>query len=456
MEKVASTAPISTRVFAYRPFLELRQPIDAAAFPQPRVAQGGHPYRFPFTFVVPEQLLPQMCRHGVDNDQIRDSHLYLPPSLGDPMVSSDGKTLMDDLAPEMSTISYAVRVKITRSRDGDGKPVILADVAKKLRIIPAYDEHPPLNVLADKDDDYSLRKEKDLKKGIFKGKLGRLTVEAAQPRSLRLHAPRSEASCRITSMATINLRFDPAEETGHPPRLGQLVTKLKAATFFGSVPMQRFPSKSAAYLYDTRRGLFVEALNLSSRNVESVQWEKRITTTDDPPDPVHSVSPAVLVPEPSSAYCGKTYYTASIVVPVTLPDNKYFVPTFHSCLISRIYLLDFSLSVHTPGTTVTAPIMHLRVPIQVSSEGNANAQVLISPEEAQAIAARDADGFFAPRSVGPPSPEYTERAELARPASQVIDLAMGPQPPGYSFSSRHDRSMSFAAARNMSLSSAYG
>ncbi|KAI4134067.1 MAG: hypothetical protein LQ347_001836 [Umbilicaria vellea] len=423
VEKLSTAAPTSTKTFAYRPFLELKQPINAAASPEDQVVEAGHPYKLSFMFVIPEHLLPQACRHAVDNDHVCEAHLSLPPSLGDPLPPGDGKPLMDDLAPDMSTVSYAVKVRITRNRESDGKPVILADIAKKIRVIPAYDEHPPLNVQAGKDNDYSLRKEKDLKKGMFKGKLGRLTVEAMQPRSLRLHAPRSESSCRVTTMATLNLRFDPAEESAQAPRLGQLVTNLKAATFFASIPMREIPSDSAAFRFDSRRGLFVETVNLSSRNVGSVQWEKHTTTSyADRVNSVHSVSSAVSIPEPSCAYIGKTYYTSSIIVPVTLPENKSFVPTFHTCLISRIYLLDFSLSVHTPGTSVTAPIMHLKVPVQVSSERNANAQPLISAEEAQAIAAREADGYFSPRSFAPPSPEYTERAELVRPAPQITTI----------------------------------
>lgn len=457
VENQSTTAPTSTKAFAYRPFLELKQPINAAASPQHRVVQAGHTYKLPFMFVIPEHLLPQACRHAVHNDQVREAHLSLPPSLGDPMAPGDGKTLMDDLAPDMSIVSYAVKVKILRNRESDGKPIILADSTKKIHVIPAYDEHPPLSVPAGKDDDYSMRKEKDLKKGMFKGKLGRLTVEAAQPRSLHLHAPRSESSCRVTTMATMNLRFDPAEEGAQAPRLGQLVTKLKAATFFATVPMREIPSNSAAVRFDNRRGLFVETLSLSSRNVESVQWEKHTATSfAERVNSVHSVSSAISILEPSSAYSGKTYYTASIIVPITLPENKSFVPTFHTCLISRIYLLDFSLSVHTPGTSVTAPSVHLKIPVQVSSERNANAQPLISPEEAQAIAAREADGYFSPRSVAPPSPEYTERAERVRPASQVTSSPMenAIQPPGYSFLGRHDQGTSLATARPICLSSA--
>jgi hypothetical protein len=132
------------------------------------------------------------------------------------MLASDGRSLLDDLAPDMSSISYTIKVRIVQSRERGGKPIVLADSAKKLRIIPATEEHPHLNITDGMDEDYTFRKEKDLKKGIFKGKLGRLTMEAAQPKSLRLPPPRSESTCSPTTMATVNLCFDPADESAQP------------------------------------------------------------------------------------------------------------------------------------------------------------------------------------------------------------------------------------------------
>jgi hypothetical protein len=61
-------------------------------------------------------------------------------------------------------------------------------------------------------------------------------------------------------------------------------------------------------------------------------------------------------------------YTATVLVPVTLPKDKSFIPTFHSCLISRVYNLSFQLSV--PGA---ASAFRLRAPMQIGAERDPSA-----------------------------------------------------------------------------------
>lgn len=461
MEKLASTAAANTKTKAFHNFLRLVQPIDNESLPRSRVAEAGRTYRLPFHFVVPERLLPQSCVHPRESERVHAAHLELPPSLGDPMLASDGHALQDDLAPHMTTISYAIRVRVVRRREDGGNPTTLVDSAKKLRIIPATDEQPPLNVADGDDGDYILRKEKVLKKGMFKGKLGRLTMETTQPKCLHLPPPRLASSCPPNTMATVNLRFEPAEEKSQPPRLGQLWNRIKVATFFATIPLTDFPTRAGLSIYETQRGLFVETLNLSSRCVESAQWEKHISS--HPNNPIRrasgcSTSSSASNSEPEPAYAGGIFYTAKILVPITLPKEKTFAPTFHSCLVSRVYALDFSLSVHTPGATVSAQTMHLKVPLQISSARNLNARPEISAAEAEAIAAREADDMFNPRSIGPPSPEYTERAEFAQSLSPSTGQtpSNGAPPPGYSFIARAGHGAQVPMPMPLGISSACG
>ena len=253
----------------------------------------------------------------------------------------------------------------------------MAEGSKKLRIIPAMEEQPPLDVIVEGDEryDYKMRREKNIKKGTFKGKLGRLVVESTQPQSLKLpYARGPDADCSPTTMATVNVRFDPIEESSPPPGLNTLQAKLKVATFFASVPMDEIPAKSSDFHYSSVRGIFVETLNLSSRCLSNIEWQK------------HTSSNLLNrrgsgLPNPSEAYNGGSFYTSKIVVPVSLPTgNKVFVPSFHSCLVSRIYALDLYLSINTPNTTVTDPTLHLKLPLQVSSEGNPHANPTISAD----------------------------------------------------------------------------
>ena len=387
-------------------FLRLPQPIDARTIPLNRTFAASQTYSFPFIFVVPERLLPQSCRHAYSSELVHNAHLALPPSLGDPLVASDGTNLLNDLASPNSLISYRLRVIITRCQHSTAKLPHLVDEIKKLRIIPSYGEQPPIEVLESNDNRYAWRKEKEFRKGIFKGKLGRVTIEAAQPKSLRLPPVRQRNSCPVTTLAVINLRFDPSDDDANPPPLGDLVSKLKVITFYSVAPIQEIPTLSTLFLDDSNHGKWDETILLSSRNVESAaSWTRRGLTDFMDQD---------TVPRPSGPLNSRFFWSAQILVPVTLPtNNKTFVPTFHSCLISRSYFLDLSLSVQSPGSVIFDPTMHLRVPLQISSEGNADAQPLISQAEALAIATRESLHALLPRSIAPPSPEYTERMEVS-------------------------------------------
>lgn len=416
VEKMATASPTNYRTESFQVFLRLLQPLDMSAFSRPRVIRAGQTYKFPFTFVIPQKLLPQSCEH------VHDAHLNLPPSLGDPMTASLNKALLDDMAPEMSVITYAIRVRITIGRGTTGKPIIMAENSKKLRIVPTVDEEPPLVMYGDVKDDYVLRKEKEIKKGLFKSKLGTLTMESQQPKSLRLPAVRSNNSCPITTMATVKVRFDPSEEGAQPPRLNTLSAKLKASTFFSSVPMSELPSQATESPYDSSRGVFVQSVPLSSRCVASAQWERHYASASDKSLAV----PAI--PKSCSSHVRNIFYTAQILVPITLPRScKVFVPTFHSCLVSRVYSLGLQLSIQSPSPNITNPSLQLKLPIQISAEGNPDANSTVSTQDADAIAVLGPNGA---RLYDPPSPEYSEtllQATFTIPSPDYSELdLLGP------------------------------
>lgn len=255
----------------------------------------------------------------------------------------------------------------------------MAEGAKKLRIIPAMEEQPPLDVIIEGDDryDYKMRREKNIKKGTFKGKLGRIVVQSAQPQSLKLPYCRGpDADRSPTTVATMNVRFDPFEDSYSPPGLNTLQAKLKVATCFTSVPMDIIPTKSSDFHWSSVRGIFVETLNLSSRCLSNIEWEKHTSATSAGLNRRDS-----RIPSSSEAYNGGSFYTTNVVIPISLPKgNKILVPSFNSCLISRMYALDLSLSFNTPNATVIDPVIQLKLPIQVSSERNPHAQPTMSAE----------------------------------------------------------------------------
>ncbi|KAJ5087024.1 hypothetical protein NUU61_008331 [Penicillium alfredii] len=404
-------------------FLKLRQPIDETEYPTPRVLETGRSYRFPFTFVVPERLLPQVCTHPKKNPQIERSHTMIPPTLGDPMLASNGKTLLDDMAPDMSRIGYIVRVVVLKRLPEHRQIKPLAAVAKKVRIVPSIEEEPPIN-LADHSA-YCAHKEKTVKRGLLRGKLGRLVVTSSQPKPIQLLAPSGEPSDTVSTVATVDLRFDPVGDEP-PPKLWSMSSKLRASTFYSVAPWDEFPRQSGSVPFSQiGRGLYTNTVPISTMCVASAQWAKHSPATDPRRDSTSSSSSEDCSASSNSHNNPNIYYyTASLVIPITLPESKAFVPTFHSCLISRIYALDLCLSYHTPAANLLTPTVSLRVPVQITSRSK-SAESLKS-SLGMTVTQEELDAFFSPRNVSPP-------LEFPEP-TPVRDVAVGDDlaPPGYS------------------------
>lgn len=411
---------MSGRTEANHRFLTLKQPIDEADLPSPQILLAGKKYTFPFFFTIPAHLLPRACPHKVASDYVRETHLMLPPSLGDAELAGFGGTLLDDLAPDMSKIVYGIKVRVTQLHEGEGKLHILAEKMRKIRVKPAFEEQPPLNI--DGNPAYRPRQEKTIKKGLFKGKLGTLTAQTVEPKTLTIPGARTIDNKPIATRARVLLRFDPAEESSTPPRLGCLKTNIKVSTFYASSPRQTFPSRDSLG-YDLTQGVYSENITLSNMCIASAQWEKQPASanpvvTDNLVRRDSGISDCSItttadafnngIPTASKSYKGGSFYTASILVPITLPTNKNFIPTFHSCLISRTYSLNLQLSAHAPG--VSDPSLNLKVPLQVCAEGSVTGNENARARSAEATVLQEAQRMFTPRSVAPPNidapPEY--------------------------------------------------
>lgn len=403
---VENLSPTTTKskTTARHKFLKLVMPIAETDYPQPRIAEAGTTYTFPFNFVVPDQLLPRACSHSCVANHVHDAHRQLPPSMGD----RDAQP-RDDLAPDMSKVQYAIKVRVIRVREQDSKEIVLTEGLRKLNIRPAVGDAPPMSLMAG-DLEYTLSKSKSLKKGMFSGKLGRITASAAQPSAIILPAPATETTLPPTTMATINLRFDPNEASSRPPRLGGLTTKIKTSTFFAARPAQAFPThRNTLSQFEAYRSVWDQTVSLSSRCVESVAWTKQM------PSPAYtrrdsasstSSSDCSDNRQVSPSKCDKVYYTAEILVPVSLPASKIWIPTFHNCITSRVYTIDLSLSIHTPGTGVPASSVSLHLPVQIAAAGSHSRRTTLTPEEAAAELA-DAEQFLIPRAIEMPRENLT-------------------------------------------------
>ncbi|KAF1832607.1 arrestin [Decorospora gaudefroyi] len=428
VDRMATTPTMTGRTESTHRFLTLRQPICEEDFPNPRIFEAGKEYKFPFTFTIPSQLLPKACSHPVVSNHIRDIHLLLPPSLGDPGLAGFGSTLLDDLAPDMSKITYGIQVKIARVRGTDGVSII-AEKTKKVRVKPAFSEQPPLNI--DHNDEYRPGQEKTVKKGLFKGKLGTLIAKTVQPPPLILPGARSTEVRSIATMAKLVLRFDPTEESSLPPKLGSLATKLKVSTYYASAPRQNFPTRSTLG-FDLSQGVYSEYIPLSRLCIASAQWERHDQTSNPAAESLfrrdsgisdcsttsaaEEAFAAGILPA-SKEYNQGIFYTTQILVPVTLPTTRNFIPTFHSCLISRTYTLALQFSANG------GPSMQLKVPVQICAEGSDTGIENARARSVEEGAFRADTDVFAPESVVP--------ASFAVGRSGSVDVREE-SPPGYS------------------------
>ncbi|KAF9731154.1 arrestin domain-containing protein [Paraphaeosphaeria minitans] len=408
VERLTTTPSMSGRTEAFHKFLALKMPLNPDDIPSPRILRAGEKYTFPFVFTIPTQLLPKACPHAVASDYVRQMHLMLPPSMGDAELSGFGRILVDDMAPEMAKITYGVKAQIMQLHED--KLVLLAQKTRKVRVKPAFEEQPPLNT--DGNREFRPRLERNIKKGLFKGRTGTLIAQAIQPKPLVIPGARTLDAGPIATRAKVYLRFDPADENSLPPKLGSLKTSMKASTFYSSSARSNFPTRESLS-YDHTQGAYTDTISISTMCIgTTAQWERQSPSANPPTEEdierrdsgicncsgLSAPSYKSNIPPPSSNYKGGSFYTASIVVPITMPLDKNFLPTFHSCLVSRVYALSMNLSVHAPG--LGDPTLALKVPLQVCAEGSAtgNENARARSEEAAGILA-EADRILSPRSV---------------------------------------------------------
>lgn len=436
VEKMVTAAPTTGRTTGKHVFLRVQQPIGPDLLPGDDIFRGGVTYTIPFTFVVPDRLLPFVCSHKVNDEEIRKDHLQLPPSIGDSSIAGDGRTLMDDLAPEMAKISYCIRAQVTKW-NATGTKLDLAEKSERIRIVPARDEAPPIRI-DEGNSDHVMRKEKSVRKGLLKvGKTGRLTAETSQPKSLRLPHPQNRQAEPAASMATVNLRFDPLTPQDQPPQLDSIVSKLRVYTFYGAAPYRVLAEPRQHDSWTVLHGVYPDNVQLSSRNLSTVPWTRHapseresFSSSDLSRRPSsYSTSSTMSIPEPSCQYQpGMPFYTASVLVPIALPNPsstsrpKIFVPTFHTCIISRTYSVELNLSFRSPGTNVASSHVVLKTPIQISAEGGTPPARLHESDAAIAAEIEHQFGLYEARQGGQgefgfdgESPVYEESSPLVGP-----------------------------------------
>lgn len=167
---------------------------------------------------------------------------------------------------------------------------------------------------------------------------------------------------------TVMLRFDPTSRNTRPPRLGRLKCQLKTMNFTASQPQRELPNRAQAADDPYKLTVWDEKLNLWDRMVDDLRWEHHApeTTPEEVVAKHQAIAevPRTFCPAPTEAFKPeRSFYTARLTMPLTLPTDKKWVPTFHSCITSRVYKIHLNLG--TPWCIALAP--KLWIPVQIAS-----------------------------------------------------------------------------------------
>ena len=344
-------------------FLTLRQPGLELRYPLDRTFQRETSYEFPFEFVVPKRLVDGSCGHQIASNAVREAHLALPPSF-----SRHEGAEVDATVPETTIINYGISATIFKSKklNASKRPTTLATTWRELLILPCTDATLPTDLnkttRGGAPSDHCLRSVKKMSKGIIRSSLGTVTVEATQPKRLKLKRRDGESNHRFCTVPlNVMLRFDNKSRTAEAPQVSKITSRLEVNTFYTTSNHQDLPQKNDS-VYDRNRRVYTKQLPSTSFTPEKVNWRTATTQSKDElsPKPTHLEIKSLTADTPSPR--SSSSQTADLLVPVSIPVPTPLVPTFHSCLISRTYILETSIKLTSQGCTRTA---NLRLPLQI-------------------------------------------------------------------------------------------
>lgn len=390
-------------------FLKMNMPISESIYPTPRTLETGHTYTIPFNFVIPRQLTINACNHQMLSHQVQDHHVMLPPSMGTNWVK-------DDMSPQMARVEYAIKARVLRFDEPTGKHVRVMEAVQLLNVLPETAEEPPLNITP-QDTLYTMTKTKTLRRNLLSSKLGRLTARAIQP-SPAILGPDGQHLVSAPT-ARVELLFEPAGADVAPPRVTSASGKLTAHTYYSSGTIPTFPN-----LGDTRdqqftadkRGVYATSVPLPSLPTPATRWKQNLTTSARrdsgySSNTEASESSSISSSSPKSSLLSSTkssspvYHTATVDIPLALPvGRKTLVPTFHSCIASRVYTVALTLQMGGGDGKSGSTTVQLTVPLQVGVSAGENRAGLPSFEAA--VEEAEADEHLRPRVVGVPEEQY--------------------------------------------------
>lgn len=353
--RVVPQAPNARTVTTAHRFLELNQPDLHLHFPDNKTFKAGCTYKFPFEFAIPDRMLPATCRHVVNSPCVHDFHTTMPPSFGDREFGS-----IVDYAPRRASIKYRVDARIQRASES-GEYCDISTCSEGLRFVPAHAAiasrveawNPPRY----EQEGISLRK-------LWTKHSGSLVVTSARLSPFQVEEIHTSIWCGdLHGNAQMSIEFHPAYEGAKPPIKIDLGAILRTETVSAVLPLPQLPSEDIWSGPEMDRHSSPSVV-LSCHALGDIEWIPQTPDTVQSPDqcPTYESSECA-TGDPPNSY-STTYYSARIEATFSAKIGFSIAPTFHSCLVSRMYRVEMRLGVRG-SVSEFAPAVRLKLPVQV-------------------------------------------------------------------------------------------
>lgn len=317
-----------------KPFLNMQLPIHDYLW-HTNTLKPGKSYRMPFKFIVPDELPIHACHHQCANHQIQQEHLQLPASLSYRATKSHD---IHDMSPEMAEVVYSINFALWQRNGKAGRSKKILEATHPVQILPTRNEHPPI-LVPRRNEYYGLRADKSLSTGLLRHAHGKLAACSAQPPAIQLQSLQPTKTDASTPLK-IDLRFDPAHLGQLPPSLVAAEFQLRAMTFFGLETWQDYPDLSDISTWGSRQDFWSDYVPLTLNNEIKLDWK-------------------------SQEEGDRTIFTASTEACFSLPTHRRYPPTFHSCLVSRVYALKATLFYRLHGKARGRSSISISVPVEI-------------------------------------------------------------------------------------------
>ena len=174
-----------------------------------------------------------------------------------------------------------------------------------------------------------------------------MSLEVIQPVTLKLDSLIQGEESGSTSV-TLIAHFEPTSNVNRPPSLDSVKLALEACTFYACAPQWDMSKRECADHVDSLAGWSSCTVSLPAYSIQNVRWEMSSHARDSSHE---------------DGKC-KSSYDVTLRIPVVLPREKTFVPSFSSCLVSRVYSLTIRLYL-SRVSGLLGSCLELTVPLQV-------------------------------------------------------------------------------------------